>query len=78
MVSYQQAMIERQAAEAAAVQPAEATLAIFSRDLRWAFVDKDDSGAYWPFLFKTWGAQLLIIGLLFGGILLLQKRKDVN
>ena len=78
VVSYQQAMIARQAAEAAAVQPAEGILEVFSRDLRWAFVDQDDPGAYWPFLFKTWGAQLLIIGLLFGGILLLQKRKDVN
>ena len=78
VVSYQGAMIDRQAAEAAAVQPAEATLAIFSRDLRWAFVDRDDPGAFWPFLFRTWGAQLLVIMILFGGILFLQKRKDVN
>ncbi|MEJ2758534.1 MAG: ABC transporter permease, partial [Anaerolineales bacterium] len=78
VVVYQEALIEHQAAVAAAVQPAEAIMGTFVRDQPWTFVDKNNPDSFWPFLLKTWSAQLAMIVILFGGILLLQKRKDVN
>ena len=78
VVSYQEALIRHQAAVVSAVQPAESILGAFVRDLDWTFVDKENPGKYWPFLFKTWGAQMLMIVVLFFGILILQKRKDVK
>jgi hypothetical protein len=78
LVVYQESLIEYKAAVASAVQPAEAVLATFVNNIRWTFVDRDNPDEFWPFLLRTWGAQLLIISILFGGILILQKRKDVN
>jgi hypothetical protein len=78
VVSYQEALIRHQAAVVSAVQPAEAILGTFVRDLDWTFVDKENPGKYWPFLFKTWGAQMVMITVLFFSILILQKRKDVK
>jgi hypothetical protein len=78
VVVYQEALIGYKAAVASVVQPAEAILETFVGNMGWTFVDKDNPDEYWPFLMRTWGAQLLIISILFGGILILQKRKDVN
>ena len=78
VVSYQEALIRHQAAVVSAVQPAESILAAFVRDLDWTFVDKENPGKYWSFLFTTWGAQVIMIFILFFGILILQKRKDVK
>ena len=78
VVVYQEATIEHQAAVAAAVQPAEAVMGTFVRDQPWTFVDKHNPELFWPFLMKTWTAQLVMIVILFAGILVLQKRKDVN
>jgi putative flippase GtrA len=78
MVVYQESLIEYKAAVASAVQPAEAVMTNFVENIGWTFVDKDNPDVFWPFIFKTWAAQLLIISVLFGGILILQKRKDVN
>lgn len=77
IVAYQSELIEYQTAVAGAVGPAESTLALYQRDFGWAFVDKNDPGQYWPFLIKTWFAQIVIMSILLGGILFLQKRKDV-
>jgi hypothetical protein len=78
VVAYQEALIEYKAAVAAAVQPAETIMATFYNNLGWAYVDRDNPDLFFPFLYRTWGAQILTITILFGGILLLQKRKDVN
>ncbi|MEJ2484719.1 MAG: FHA domain-containing protein [Anaerolineales bacterium] len=78
MVVYQEDLIEYKAAVASAVQPAEAVMNTFVENIGWTFVDKDNPDEFWPFIYRTWGAQVLIISILFGGILILQKRKDVN
>jgi len=78
MVVYQEALIENKAAIASAVQPAEAVMTTFVENIGWTFVNKDNPDEFWPFIFRTWGAQLLIITILFGSILILQKRKDAN
>ncbi|MEK6222838.1 MAG: ABC transporter permease, partial [Chloroflexota bacterium] len=77
-VAFQEALIRRQAAIASSVQPVEGSLFVIERDFGWAFVDKDNPALFWPFLFKTWAAQVGIMIILFTGILYLQKRKDVN
>jgi hypothetical protein len=41
-------------------------------------VDKNDPEKFWPFIYKTWIAQGIIIGVLFVLILVFQKRKDIT
>jgi hypothetical protein len=60
------------------VEPAEGLIGSVKKDFGWTFVNKDDAGAYGRMLVSTWSAQLIISGILFGLILLLQKRKDVT
>jgi len=78
IVAYQQELAKWQIARAAAVTPAESVVDQFYKDFGWSYVNKEDSLAYWGKLFKTWIAQSMIILVLFVGILLLQRRKDVN
>jgi len=69
---------EAQIAQARAITPAEASVELFYSSFGWSWVDKEDSLAYWMKIIKTWLAQLIIILILFGAILYLQKRKDVT
>jgi hypothetical protein len=61
-----------------AVALAEAMIRQAQRDFGWTFVNKDDNSIYWGTLTRTWLAQAIIIGVLFAGILVLQKRKDLG
>ena len=78
VVAYQQASITHQAGVATAVQPVETVIQKYNEKFGSAFVNRDNSGEFWFFLLKTWAAQLVISGILLGGIVFLQKRKDVN
>jgi hypothetical protein len=78
VVAYQQASITHQANVVSAVQPVETILMKYNEKFGDAFVNKENAGEYWAFLLKTWVAQLLISGVLLAGIVVLQKRKDVN
>lgn len=78
VVTYQEAAIKHQAGVTSAVLPAEKAIETYLDKFGWAFVNKNDPGAYWPFLFKTWIAQIVISSVLFTAILFLQKRKDVK
>ena len=78
VVAYQQASITHQANVVSAVQPVETILIKYKDKFGSAFVDRTNAGEFWTFLLKTWIAQLLISGVLFAGIVFLQKRKDVN
>ena len=78
MIAYQQSLAEWQIARTSAVSPAEIVVNQFYNDFGWTYVNKEDNLAYWGKLLKTWIAQSSIILVLFVGILLLQKRKDVN
>ena len=44
----------------------------------WTIVNKDDQAAFTAKMLKGWGAQAVISAVLFVGILIFQKRKDVN
>ncbi len=78
VVAYQEASIKHKAGMAAAVQPVETIVRKYDEKFGWAFVDKDNDLKYYTFIATTWAAQLVISGILFVGILVLQKRKDVN
>lgn len=84
LAEYQESVFDYQTARGtweadrlSAIVPAEGMIRQFERDFGWTFVNKDDTGAYWGTLIQTWLAQSIIIGILFVGILILQKRKDV-
>jgi len=44
----------------------------------WAWVNKHDPKVYFPWLFQTWFAQVVIVAVYFVIILYLIKRKDVK
>ena len=66
----------RQAVNQGIVQTAESQLLLLTENFGWAWVDKDDPGAYYGKLAGTWIAQGTIMGVLLVGILFFQKRKD--
>ena len=73
-IAYETARVEVQVA----VAPAEGIVNTFYQGTGWAYVNKEDSGAYLAKITKTWMVQSGIILLLLGAILFLQKRKDVT
>ena len=77
LVEFQTAMAEWQGARAVAVQPAEAMVRQVYTDFGWTFVNKENRAGFIGKIASTWAAQLVISSILFGGILVLQKRKDV-
>ncbi|MGD8405055.1 MAG: FHA domain-containing protein [Anaerolineales bacterium] len=78
VIAYQTELINWQIAQASAVTPAESIIEQFYVNFPWTFVDKNDSGAYWAKITKTWVIQSGIILILFVAILFLQKRKDIT
>jgi ABC-type multidrug transport system ATPase subunit len=78
VVSYQEELVNWQIIREAAVLPAEGMIGTFNNDFRWTFVDKNNPEKFWPFIYKTWIAQGVIIGVLFILILVFQKRKDIT
>jgi ABC-type multidrug transport system ATPase subunit len=65
-----------EAARLGSVTTTEELVRKLVRDFGWTFVDKNNFTKYWGKIGKTWIAQITLIGLLFAGTLILQKRKD--
>ncbi len=76
VVAYQQALAEYQIPRNAAIGKSEGLVKKILEDMGWTFVDKHDLFAYALKVGGAWAAQCIIIGLLFVGIVILQKRKD--
>lgn len=74
---YQTDLAELELTRASAIGAAESRIRFFHDDFGWAFVDKSDEGTYFQTLFTTWGAQTIIILVLFLGTVALQRRRDV-
>lgn len=68
--------VEWQIAQEASILPAESIIRQFYGGFGWTFVDKNNPDVYPRTIYETWVAQSIIIAVLFGLILLLQKRKD--
>jgi hypothetical protein len=63
-------------AQEKAVGTAEGVVSRIYPGFGWSYVDKSNPTAYYGMLAQTWGAQWVIILILFVAILFLQKRKD--
>jgi ABC-type multidrug transport system ATPase subunit/pSer/pThr/pTyr-binding forkhead associated (FHA) protein/ABC-type multidrug transport system permease subunit len=75
--TYQKNLTELKVKRAVAVGAAESTIKKYKEDFGWTFVDKKDRSSYLKVVFGAWGAQLIIILVLFVGTLIMQKRRDV-
>jgi ABC transport system ATP-binding/permease protein len=78
ITKYQEDRAKYEVARISAVNTAEGNISSISDSYSWAFVNKKDPLIYFPWLFKTWIAQLLIVAVYFVVILILIKRKDVK
>jgi hypothetical protein len=78
MVQYQEDLSEYEIKRNSAVGGAEGLIESVTDEFGWAWVNKENPDEYWPWLFRTWVAQSIIILVYFVVILFLIKRKDVN
>ncbi|HVM71816.1 MAG TPA: ATP-binding cassette domain-containing protein, partial [Anaerolineales bacterium] len=78
MVKYQTELATYTVARISAVKAAEAVIKNISDKFKWAFVNKSDPAIFYPWLFETWFAQLVIYAVYFVIILILIKGKDVK
>jgi hypothetical protein len=78
ITKYQEDLAKYDVARISAVNTAEGTIQGISDSYSWAFVNKNDPKIYFPWLFKTWLAQVEIVAVYFLVILYLIKRKDVK
>jgi ABC-type multidrug transport system ATPase subunit len=78
ITKYQEDLAKYDVARISAVNTAEGTIQGTSDSYSWAFVDKNDPKIYFPWLFNTWFAQVVIVAVYFVIILVLIKRKDVK
>lgn len=68
--------VQWQISQESSVLPAEELIRQFNEGYGWTFVDKNNSDAYPLTVYRTWMAQMVIIGVLLVLIVVLQKRKD--
>jgi ABC-type multidrug transport system ATPase subunit/pSer/pThr/pTyr-binding forkhead associated (FHA) protein len=78
ITKYQEDLAKYDVARISAVNTAEGTIHGTLATYSWAFVNKKDPNIYFPWLFKTWFAQIVIVAVYFVVILYLIKRKDVK
>jgi hypothetical protein len=78
MTKYQEAYAEWNIARNSAVQAAEGTIGGHKEEFGWAWVNKNDPVIFWPWMFRAWIAQGVIIFVYTLLILYLMKRKDVS
>jgi hypothetical protein len=78
METYQEDYTAWEVARTGAVGGAEGLIESVTEEFGWAWVNKDDSEVFWSWMLKAWIAQLIIIAVYIGAILILIKRKDVN
>ena len=78
MAKYQEDLAKYQVARISAVNTAEGNIKGIADSYGWAFVNKSDPKIYFPWLFKTWFAQVEIVAVYYVIILILIKRKDVK
>ncbi|HBX69384.1 MAG TPA: hypothetical protein DEH25_08365, partial [Chloroflexi bacterium] len=62
----------------AAISGAEGILETMLEDFGWTYVNKDDSAAFFSHIISTWIAQIALITIMVGLILVLIKRKDAK
>jgi len=74
--TYQTDLTELKVKRAIAVGSAESTIRRYKDDYGWTFINKEDRTTYLNTLYTTWGAQSIIILVLFIGTVIMQKRRE--
>jgi hypothetical protein len=77
IASYQKDLTNLQIKRVIAIGSAESNIQLYKDEFGWTFVDKQDRAGYLRTMYITWGAQGIIILLLFGATVFLQKRREV-
>ncbi len=78
METYQEDYTAWEVARTGAVGGAEGLIESLKGEFGWAWVNKEDSGIFWSWMLTAWSAQMIIIVIYIGVILILVKRKDKN
>ncbi|HVM70761.1 MAG TPA: ATP-binding cassette domain-containing protein [Anaerolineales bacterium] len=78
VAKYQEDLAYYNVARATAVSTAEGLIKGVAAQAEWSWVDKSDPKVYYPWLFETWGAQILLVVIYFSISLGLVKAKDVH
>jgi hypothetical protein len=78
MAAYQEEYTEWEVVRTSAVGGAEGLIESITEEFGWAWVNKEDPDIFWAWLFRAWIAQLLIVTIFIGLILVMIKRKDVK
>ena len=75
--TYQKDLTDLEVNRAIAIGAAESSIERYKDDFGWTFLNKDDKKVYYPALIKTWIAQIVIVMIIFGMTVYVQKRRDV-
>jgi hypothetical protein len=78
MKDYQSSRVSYDGARAMAVSSAEALIKSNIDTMGWTFVDAKETDTLTAWVVNTWIAQVIIIGVYFGLILIFVKRKDAS
>jgi ABC-type multidrug transport system ATPase subunit/predicted component of type VI protein secretion system len=75
--NYQKDFTDLEIKRVIATGSAESSIKLYKDQFGWTFVNKEDRAGYLKVMYTTWGAQGVIILLLFAATVFLQKRWDV-
>jgi ABC-type multidrug transport system ATPase subunit/predicted component of type VI protein secretion system len=75
--SYQKDITDLTIKRVIATSSAESSIKLYKDQFGWTFVNKNDRAGYLRTMYITWGAQAIIIVLLFAATVVLQKRREV-
>jgi hypothetical protein len=78
MLQYQEELAKYTVARVTAVSAGEGLIYGVAIQSQWAWVDKSNPKIYYPWLFKTWIAQTILVAAYFIICLILVKSKDVH
>jgi ABC transport system ATP-binding/permease protein len=78
LIQYQEDLAKYTVARVTAVSAGEGLIDGVAIQSEWAWVDKRDSKIYYPWLFKSWIAQVVLVAAYFAICLILVKNKDVR
>ena len=76
--NYQTDFTDLQIKRVIAVGSGESNIQLYLDEFGWTFINKTDRAGYLKTMYTTWGAQGVIILLLFGATVFLQKRREVG
>jgi len=75
--AYQEDFTELEIKRVIATGSAESSIKLYTDQFGWTFINKADRAGYLRTMYITWGAQAIIIVLLFAATVFLQRRREV-